>query len=152
MIEYITKDITTVEKGLVCHGVNCQHKMASGVAKAIRAKWPTVYEHYMSEPKGASMLGRGDIVTIKEDSLYVVNCYTQNFYGYGGGRYANIDAIRRSLTETMMAGDYHQLPIYLPKIGCGLGGLNWGKEVEPVIISLNTFFDQVKIYVCELGE
>jgi O-acetyl-ADP-ribose deacetylase (regulator of RNase III) len=151
MIEYITKDITTVERGIICHGVNCQHKMASGVAKAIRAKWPSAYTQYMDSPKGKSMLGVARVVDINE-TLFVINCYTQIFYGYGGGRYADPEGIRRAMVDAMTMADYQQLPIYMPKIGCGLGGLDWDKEVKPVLEKLNTFFDQVEINVCELGE
>ena len=30
----------------------------------------------------------------------------------------------------------HDCPIFLPKIGCGLGGLNWERQVRPVVDSL----------------
>ena len=32
---------------VICHQVNCQGKMNSGVAKAIRNKYPRVYEEYV---------------------------------------------------------------------------------------------------------
>ena len=32
----------------ICHQVNCQGRMASGIAKSIREKWPEVYEAYMN--------------------------------------------------------------------------------------------------------
>ena len=150
MITYLKKDITHLDMGIICHGVNCQHKMASGVAKAIRKKWPIAYEHYMGQPKGATMLGVASMVPIYEnDSLFVANCYTQNLYGYGGGRYASVDAIRKSMTQVMMSGDYYDIPVYMPKIGCGLGGLKWDEEVAPVIENLSNFFDRVNIFVCE---
>ena len=44
MIRYIKGDITKSNCDIICHQVNCQGKMNSGVAKAIRAKWPKVYE------------------------------------------------------------------------------------------------------------
>jgi O-acetyl-ADP-ribose deacetylase (regulator of RNase III) len=153
MITYLKQDITKLDMGIICHGVNCQHAMGSGVAGAIKKKWPIVYEHFMGQPRGVNMLGVVSMVPIYEnDSLFIANCYTQNFYGYGGGKYANLDAIRRSMSQVLMSGDYYSLPVYMPKIGCGLGGLDWETEVEPVIISLNTFFDRVNLFVCELGE
>jgi O-acetyl-ADP-ribose deacetylase (regulator of RNase III) len=151
MIKYVTKDITTVRKGIVAHGVNCQHAMGSGVAKAIKEKWPAVYEQFMKAPKGKKMLGVASIVTIR-DTLYIANLYTQNMYGYGGGKYASVEAVRQSLSDVIILADYYSLPLFIPKIGCGLGGLDWDKEVKPVLENLNTFFDQVKINVCELGE
>ena len=35
------------EHAIIVHGVNCQGKMNSGVAKAIREAFPVVYEEYM---------------------------------------------------------------------------------------------------------
>ena len=92
--------------GIVAHGVNCQHKMASGVARGIRSEWPIVYEKYMEQPKGAAMLGTAQVVNIPgNDLLHVANCYTQQFYGYGGGQYASPDAIEQSLGKVFEFAD-----------------------------------------------
>lgn len=45
-MKYIKKDITTVNWGIIAHGVNCRGRMSSGVAAAIRSKWPIVYDKY----------------------------------------------------------------------------------------------------------
>jgi len=151
MINYIKKDITDVTLGVVAHGVNCQLKMASGVAKAIRAKWPIVYEKYMNNGKGEAILGTAHIITVSEDdSLWVANCYTQLFYGYGGGAYASADAVKQSLGQVAQFADILSLPVYIPKIGCGLGGLDWEKDVEPIIEELAEKYDRIGFGVCEL--
>ena len=152
MIKTIIKDITTVDWGIVAHGVNCQHKMGSGVALAIRKKWPKVYESYMASPKGKTMLGTAHCINLNPalDNLFVVNCYTQNFYGYGGGKYADAEAVRKSLTKVYELADYYDLDVYLPKIGCGLGGLSWEKEVFPIIKELDNKFERVNnTFICE---
>ena len=38
----IKKDITTIEKGVIMHQVNCQNVMGAGVAKALYTKHPKV--------------------------------------------------------------------------------------------------------------
>lgn len=152
MIEYIEKDVTTVGMGIVAHGVNCQHKMASGVAKAIRNKWPIAYERYMANPKGSTMLGTTHLISVDDqDSLWVANCYTQVFYGYGGGKYADADAIGRCMESLCMYADIYMIPIFMPRIGCGLGGLKW-EEVLPKIEEANKQFERVTIYICDLPE
>jgi len=151
MIEYIKKDITDITLGVVCHGVNCQHKMASGVAKAIRAKWPQAYTGFMKNPKGQTVLGTAHIININEDdSLWVANCYTQLFYGYGGGKYADVSAVDQSLRQVAAFADSLSLPMYMPKIGCGLGGLDWEKDVEPIVKELAEKYDRITFGVCEL--
>ena len=148
-IEYIKKDITTVGVGIIVHGVNCQHEMASGVAKAIRAKFPKAYESYMNQPKGNTMLGTAFLVEI-ENGLFVANCYTQLFYGYGGGAYADKLSVFDSLHLVFNQSDYHDLPIFMPRIGCGLGGLDWTTDVQPIIEELNELYPRVKVFVCDL--
>jgi O-acetyl-ADP-ribose deacetylase (regulator of RNase III) len=149
-MEYITQDITSVDVGIVAHGVNCQRAMGSGVAKAIKQRWPAIYEAYMNDPhgKGIELLGRAQIVEIDE-LLYVANCYTQLYYGGDGKKYANIDAVRTSLTEVMRFATEKNLPVFLPRIGCGLGGLKWN-DVEAVIATLEEEFPLVQVTICDI--
>lgn len=146
MIEYRTMDITTVEIGIVAHGVNCQRKMGSGVARAIRKKWPEAYRAYMVNPLGA---GLGEVNwAVVDDDLWIANCYTQEQYGYDGRRYTDPMAIRRSLTTVFRSARKTGLPVYMPKIGCGLGGLDWEKDVLPIV---KRHEDSSHIIVCEIG-
>lgn len=151
MIYYIKKDITDVVFGIVAHGVNGQKKMNSGVAKAIRAKWPKVYEEYMKNGRGKEVLGTAQIISVNEDNtLWVANCYTQLFYGYGGGKYASTQAIAQSLNQVMSYASLTSLPIYMPKIGCGLGGLGWEHDVKPIVEDLSLLCSDVVVCVCEI--
>jgi O-acetyl-ADP-ribose deacetylase (regulator of RNase III) len=149
-VEYIKQDVTRVGMGIVAHGVNCQHKMGSGVAKAIRRKWPQVYQSYMNHPKGKVMLGCCALVPIDEgrDDLFVANLYTQQFYGYGGGKYADTTSIETSLSQCAIYADMYDLPIFMPRIGCGLGGLKWD-DVEPIVLKISER-TRNPIYVCDL--
>lgn len=148
-IEQIKQDITTVEHGMIAHGVNCQGKMGAGVAAAIKKKWPIVYNKYKANPIGKHMLGTLQAITINEN-LIIYNCYTQVFYGYGGGKYASLDAVRTCLTFVIQSANFYGRPVYMPKIGCGLGGLKWDEEVKPAIDAIAKQCPNTNIYVCEL--
>ncbi len=151
MIEYIEKSVIDVETGIVAHGVNCQGKMGSGVAKAIRAKWPIVYEKYKKQSTGATMLGGCQLVTINSNnSLHVANCYTQVFYGRDGSKYADANAVGSSMEVVGMFADMYDLPVFMPRIGCGLGGLNWDKDVLPIMEYVAEVYNGVTFYVCDL--
>ena len=115
-IIYIEKDITTVDNGVVAHGVNCQGVMNSGVAKAIRNKWPLAYERFKRHPKGKEALGQADIIHMPEEEIIVVNCYTQLFYGYGGGKYADASAVEKSMNRVMQIANLMTYPVYIPRI------------------------------------
>ena len=148
MIVYENKDITTVEKGIIAHGVNAQKVMNKGVAKAIRNKWPIVYERYMAMPKGSSMLGESDVIKVGSD-LYVANCYTQEFYGdYQSIAYARPELILESLSVVFNFSKLYDVDVYMPKIGCGLGGLDWDGIVLPLVERLESKIKPNKVVVC----
>lgn len=159
-VTFERKDITTVTNGVVVHGCNCQGVMGSGVALAVRNKWPTVYTQYLNVVRNWSteefgpLLGYAQVIKVYEDlligdkwsSLFVVNAFTQQHYGKDGRKYASIEAIEKSLRYTMQECYQLELPLYMPLIGCGLGGLTQA-EVMPVVQQLSQECD-VDVIVC----
>ena len=142
----INKNIIFAEENIIAHGCNCQGKMGSGVAKAIRARWPVAYQHYID--KAASMhglkLGTAQIVMVDTvQPKFVANCLTQEYYGYDGKAYASLEAIVSSLKEVAEFASRYNYSVALPPIGCGLGGLLWS-EVGPIIEKI--FGDQKVVY------
>ena len=150
MINYIKKDITSVDRGIVAHGCNASGGFGSGVAGAIKKKWPTVHTDYFNQYRaGALELGGMHIINITND-LYVANLITQQGYGYDGGVYANLAAIETTFRNVVALADNYNLPLYVPKIGCGLGGLDFETQVRPAYELIAIDFLDVEINVCEL--
>jgi len=144
-MKFVFKDVTTVNEGIVAHGVNCQRVMGSGVALAIRNKWPTVfYEYQKNEP----VLGSTQFVEISP-VLFIANCYTQFTFGRSGQPYATLDALYSSLHEVFKFASAIRLPVYMPRIGCGLGGLKWD-EVKGEIERLEQQFPSVDVTICDI--
>lgn len=153
MIKYLKGDITKLadKNALVVHGVNCQHAMGSGVAKAIKEKWPIVYTRFMEEDRGHKMLGHVTFVPVDSvNNITVANAYTQEFYGREKKRYADTTAINTALLTCCQHAQKNDLSIYVPKIGCGLGGLSWIQDVLPIFETHESQFNLVDIYVCDL--
>lgn len=157
MIIYQTKDVSTVERGIVAHGVNCQGVMGSGVAAALRRKYPQIYHVYklicdMYTKNPDWMLGMIDVVDVKsehEDELLIVNCFTQEHYGRDGKKYANAAAVESSINSCLVLAQGLGLPFYMPQIGCGLGGLSWETEIEPIVAALSDKH-KIDVHVCTL--
>lgn len=150
-MKYIVKDLTHVDLGIIAHGCNCSGGFASGVAGQIRKRWPIAYEKYKELIGNGNLnyIGAIQMVPIYEnDTLFVANCFTQKFYGRNG-RYAIPSAIESSLSQVFKYADQLDLPIYMPKIGCGLGGLGWEIEVLPIVERLDKTFARVDTYVCD---
>lgn len=119
-------------KGIIVHGCNCQGAMGSGVAKAIRAKWPVAYERY-KEYEGAYGLRLGCLVPVQiSDDLIILNALTQEHYGGGGYRYVSYDAVEECFKKVIGWARGNKMPVNFPLIGAGLGGGDW--EIISTII------------------
>jgi O-acetyl-ADP-ribose deacetylase (regulator of RNase III) len=85
-----------------------------------------------------------------EPSVIVYNCFTQEFYGREAGRvYGSVPAIRTCLTSVFMSAKEFGKTLHLPRIGCGLAGLSWDKDVEPVVRKLCGEYPHVRVIICD---
>ena len=149
-ITFVKQDITTVTEGVIAHGVNCKVSMGSGVAKAVYEKWPNVRNQYLEKNYfGPEHLGKVDYV--HEGDVIIANCYTQEFYGKENKRYATPSAVLKCLTSVVGNAYMHAVPLHLPRIACGLAGLDWDTEVGPMLEMLdNQYNNYVDITVYDL--
>lgn len=147
ILNIIQKDITTVDKGVLINGVNCQDAMGSGVARAYFEKWPKVKAEYHAVGKANMRLGRFEPVHVERD-VYVANCWTQYNYGSDGRRYADTGAIMASVGQAMLFARDKNLPVYTPWVGAGLGGLSQ-LEVQGVLQIMSNLFE-IPVTVCEI--
>ena len=138
MIETIKGDITWSKADYICHQVNCQGKMNSGVAKAIREKWQRVYEFYLRANIGKSwehMHGHIQEVPVNETQS-VINMFAQYNYGYDNRRYTSYDAFWSCLGEIKKYLNPGTTIAFPARIGCVRGGANWSvilKMIEEVL-------------------
>lgn len=147
MIKYITGDLIDATQKVIVHGVNCYGVMGSGVAKAIRNKWPEVFEDYHLHYKQFG-LKLGDVLPVTtDDGKIIVNAATQENFGRDGRQYCSYDAIEQCFLQINdLALEWQVNEIALPKIGAGLGGGSWtiieniilktAKNYTPVVYSL----------------
>lgn len=134
MIRYIKGDITKSNCDIICHQVNCQGVMNSGVAKAIREKWPEVYDNYKvwcdrNKTDTKRLLGLYQAIQINDNpQKWVVNLFAQQWYGYNGTRFTDYEAFYNCIYEIslMLTDNLKDKTIAFPyKIGCVRGGANW---------------------------
>lgn len=160
MIHFKKMNLLEADVDYICHQVNCQGKMNSGVAKAIRERWPIVYTTYWnawhSAPRRLQLLGTILLVDINEyeprtwpDQPAIINMFSQEFYGYDGKRYTSYDAFDdclQKIKETVPKGSKIAFPY---KIGCDRGGGKW--NVIFALIS-NALSEDYDITFCYLEE
>ncbi len=152
-ITYVAMDITSIARGVVAHGCNCQGVMGSGVALAIREKWPSIYEPYKQLCAGfedkSKLLKTCQVLHVTDD-IYVANLFTQETYGYDGKKYAELSAVKYGLEMAVRAAKSLDLPLYTVKVGSVRGGLDWIEDVEPFVLHLVNKYPEVEIFVCDL--
>lgn len=146
----LKQDLLSNDKGIIAHGVNTRGVFGAGLAKKISQKYPIVKEAYSR--KDGYVLGDVQIVTIN-NGLVIANCFTQNNYGRDKHiKYASPNAIYNSLslTAALMRGTtYLSNGLYIPHIGCGLGGLDWDNDVIHIVEKLENRF-KLDITVCRI--
>jgi O-acetyl-ADP-ribose deacetylase (regulator of RNase III) len=138
MLHYIKGDLLEVKNGIIGHGVNCQGAFGSGVALGIKNKYPNVYEAYRRcvwySDSPQDLLGMVQLVSTKpdgaycnkEDTVLVANIFTQLNYGKDGKRYLDYEALYVGFEKLYNRSTMYDLPLCIPKIGCGLAGGDWG--------------------------
>jgi hypothetical protein len=163
MIKEIQKDITTIERGIALHQVNAMGVMSSGVALAIKNKWPVVFDAYHRKyleksNKPWELLGDAQIVECS-DNIHVVNLFSQYDFGYNGQRYTEYAALSSALKNFNISVKYWELhrysktefplKIYIPyKMGCDRGGGDWNIVYDMIETILDN--DDRTIYICRL--
>lgn len=136
-IKVIDGNLFDTTAGYICHQVNCQGRMGSGVAKTIREKYPEAFQKYLELfVKRGSPLGRAQFV--QSNGKVIVNMFAQDRYGYNGARYTDYNAFMRCLAEIRRVVPIGATIAMPYKIGCGLGGGDWGTIYRMIEHELGT--------------
>lgn len=148
MIKYIKGDLLEADQSLLVHQCNAQDTMGSGVAKAIKVKYPKAYSDYIRDfrhtPKEERLgkVGFSHVGTELQPKI-IANLIGQLHYLPRGVCHTNYKALEEGFNTIK---DYFTEDIAMPKIGCGLGGGDW-KIVSAIIESV---FDDRDVYIYEL--
>ena len=93
MIKYKIGDLLTAPQRCIAHQVNCQGKMGSGVAKAIRNEYPRVYKEYIEFYnyciRTNKMMPPGYSQIVYTENKCIFNLFGQINYGYDGQKYTS---------------------------------------------------------------
>ncbi len=133
------------------HGCNCAGTMDAGIAVAFKKKWPRMFEDYAKRcADGRFKLG--DVLVWTEGDETVYNLAIQEHWKKKATMAALSRAVRKMLELADAAGVKR---IGLPRIGAGLGGLDWprvksvlsqiGSETSIELVVFEQFIRDAKI-------
>ena len=138
MIKFENISLLEADVDYICHQVNCMGKMNSGVAKAIRERWPIVFTtyqaYYNQNTKSGGNTLLGDILFVNPndyepktwpESPIIINMFGQFGYGYDGKRYTSYDAFDECLQKIKHYVPKGKKLAFPYKIGCDRGGADW---------------------------
>lgn len=119
-------NVLDVKSGIIVHGCNACGVMGSGVAFAVKQRYPAAYLAYMRQCASPAMLGSISY-TSPSPGLLIVNAITQESFGRDGRRYVNYEAVADAFAcVRKLASLQEEAPaIHFPMIGAGLGGGLW---------------------------
>lgn len=133
---------------IICHQVNCQGKMGTGIAKHVKDKFPEVYDTYAEICKDIqSPLGNVWLVQVTEEVHYIANLFAQNYYGRDK-RYTDYEALSKCLEKINKKASELGLDLAFPYgMGCNNAGGNWN-IVSTMIKEICT---DVDVYIYQIG-
>ena len=158
MIEYVTGNIFDSGCFAAINPVNCVGVMGAGLAKQFKERYPEMFKKYKEECGSKRMhLGQNYIWT-NPTSFYsnrtnynefaeIICMPTKNHWKDSSDLSWIILALK-NLRDYITINYSPSCSIAIPKIGCGLGGLNWETQVKPEIEKcLGDLENNIKIYV-----
>jgi O-acetyl-ADP-ribose deacetylase (regulator of RNase III) len=132
-IKEVKGNLLEASEDLICHQVNCQGRMGSGVALAIKEKYPQVYKQYKTMCKLTNPLGEAQAIQVSEKQI-VINMYAQEFYGYDKKQYTSYEAFEKCCKKIRDIAIQFNLSVAMPyKIGSVRGGAEWD-EIYKILV------------------
>lgn len=135
----IQMDILKADDPIIGHCCNTRNTMASGVARALKDRFPEVYVGDTNFHKEVATYGEYEIlgncilVDVVTDAAYtpikkIANIYGQRDFGYDGKRYLDYEALYNGLEILKRyISELGYKSLGLPyNIGCCRAGGDWG--------------------------
>jgi O-acetyl-ADP-ribose deacetylase (regulator of RNase III) len=123
-----TGDMFTSDAPALAHGVNIAGVMGAGVAKFVKQKFPDAFLEYRTAC-WTGQLRPGGVHIFDEGFPVIYNVASQDL----PGPHAKLTWLDTGIRAALTHADLNELSVIaLPRIGCGIGGLDWA-DVEPVL-------------------
>ena len=136
-IEYRKGDVLEARGGVLIHSTNTQGVMGAGIAAQIKHQDPKAWEVYNAQyEEGLQRLGTFSIAWVADD-FAIANI---NAHGARGTDFVALSNALSQLRQYLLFNNPPQgvvakngaINIFMPRIGTGIGGADWG-DVERVL-------------------
>ena len=132
-ITVLNGDIFNSSMQTIVNPVNTAGAMGKGLALQFKQRYPSMFEKYKQHCKNGNFtMGKLWLFKPKEEDRWVLNFPTKNHWS----EKSKYEYINKGLIK--LRDNYKRIgitSIAFPKIGCGLGGLDWS-NVKMSILSI----------------
>lgn len=142
-----TKSIFDVDVDAIVNPVNCVGVMGAGLAKRFKQKYPKMYYEYKRiccedrlSPGGTYVFF--DVPT----NTHIINVATKDHWNSPSTYRYIVDGLFNINAEIKK---YRIRSICIPKIGCGLGGLDWNIVYGHIRDIIHNENDELTVYTYE---
>lgn len=135
MIKEVAGDIVLTKAEAVAHGVAPNDNFSTGLALALRERWPAMYKDFRHYSKTFAPKVGGLWAWAGVGGVRIVNLYTQEPAEHDGSRpgRARIEHVNHCLKALCQFIEAEKFTsVALPRLATGVGGLDW-KDVQPLI-------------------
>lgn len=132
-MEIIKGDIFKSNMQTIINPINCVGVMGKGLALSFKQKYPEMYIDYKTRCNN-NQVKIGEPYLYKTDSVWILNFPTKKHWK----EKSKIEYITTGLDYIL--NHYEEFGITslaIPKIGAGLGGLDWDNEIYPEILTFS---------------
>lgn len=135
MIKEVSGDILLSSAKAIAHGVSPNDDFHQGLALQLRERMPALYKDFRHFCQTKHPKPGEQWTWMSADGVRIVNLFTQEgAYDHGSkpGR-ASLSNVNHALHALRTLAQKEQFAsIALPRLGCGVGALNWD-DVKPLI-------------------
>lgn len=141
----IVEDIFKAKTQVIVNPVNLVGVMGAGLAKQMKNRYPEMFHKYKRACDSGDFK-EGKLQLCKQSDVWILNFPTKKHWKDG----SDLELIEKGLqTFVNTYGQKEIASITFPKLGCGLGGLDWEKEVAPL---MHKYLDDLPIQIEVCGE
>ena len=122
MIKEIQGNLFDSTAQILGHGVNCLGAMASGIAVEFKNRYPEMHEDYLVYCEEETLYPGAVMLWKERDDHYVANIASQYYPGSAASYHFALTGLDK-VVDVAQQNDIESIAI--PRIGCGVGGLDW---------------------------
>ena len=138
-------DIFNTECEALVNPVNIKGVMGKGLALAFKTKYPAHFANYQRACKSGEMT-TDKVLAYQEINGPMIICLATKADWRDSSKLEYVSAGLDDLANQIKALGIRSVAI--PKLGCGLGGLDWGK-VRPLIVEKMSVIDGISVEIYE---